>query len=130
MTAWDRLTDAETAAQVRHDLKVAEAIHKGQWLPTGHDGVYERFHSGDGSTFHVEKVQDVEPILNRNKELQKEDGFNSDRSGRRIASIPMAVHLRWLSEGFDCTDPANEVEFRRRLNSSEWRYLRTSGGRV
>lgn len=101
------------------------------WRPTALPGVFERFVDGEGDKFHVEKVQDVAPILNRNKRLQtQDDGFNADRSGRRIASIPMAVHLRWLSEGFDCTDPNNEAELRRRLNSSDWRYLRTSGGMV
>lgn len=100
------------------------------WRPSGIDGVWERFVDGEGSKFHVEKVQDVEPILERNKELQRlDDGWNKTRDGRRIASIPMAVHLQWLKEGFDCTDPDNAQELRRRLNSSEWRYLRTSEGR-
>lgn len=94
-------------------------------------GVFERFVDGEGDKFHVEKVQDVEPILERNKALQRlDDGFNADRSGRRVASIPIAVHLKWLEEGFDCTDPNNEVELKRRLNSSDWRYLRTSEGTV
>lgn len=99
------------------------------WRPTGLDGVFERFVPGEGDTFHVEKTQDVEPILDRNGRLRTmDDGFNESRDGRRIASIPMAVHLQWLAEGFDCTADGSDVELRRRLNSSDWVKLRTSEG--
>ena len=116
---------------MRRDLAEAIAIHNGQWMATNHDGVYERFHSDDGERFHIEKIQDVEPILNRNQALRNHnDGFNSDRTGRRIASIPMVIYHQWLQEGFDALDPANDAELRRRLSSSDWMKLRTSEGRL
>ena len=99
------------------------------WNTTALPGIYERFVDGDGSKYHVEKVQDVQPILERNKALRnKDDGFNAARDGRRIASIPMVVIMQWRNEGFDAFDPNNADELKRRLNSSDWRYLRTSEG--
>lgn len=99
------------------------------WDSTAIPGLYQRYAGDDGEKFYAEKVQDVEPILRRNRALRNhDDGFNASRDGRRIASIPMIVHMKWLQEGFDCTDPANEKELRRRLNSSEWSALRTSDG--
>lgn len=101
------------------------------WTRTAHGDVAQRYAGDEGDKFYVEKVQDVEPILERNKALQNEsDGFNHARDGRRVASIPMIVHLQWLKEGFDCTDPNNESELRRRLSSSEYMWLRTSPGAV
>ena len=101
------------------------------WRETAIPGIFERFVDGEGTTYHVEKVQDVEPILDRNGRLRNlDDGFNADRSGRRIASVPIIVIEQWRKEGFDVFDPNNMQELKRRLNSSDWVKLRTSEGNV
>lgn len=98
------------------------------WEPGAFPGMARRFVDGEGRLFHVEKVQDVEPILERNKALRNAgDGFNADRSGRRIASIPMVVWLKWLAEGLD---PRDHAAIRRKLRDPDWAYLRTSEGRL
>lgn len=77
----------------------------------------------------VNRVQDVEPVLEHNRALRlHDDGYSPSREMKRVASIPMIVVERWLNEGFDIFDPNNKVELRRRLNSSEWAALRTSEG--
>lgn len=108
------------------------------WTPTALDGVYQRFAGGEGDKFYAEKVQDVEPILERNKALRDhDDGWNESRDGRRLGSVPYIVIMQWLKEGFDplglvsgggMNDPANVTELKRRLNSSDYQKLRTSEG--
>lgn len=97
------------------------------WCTTALPGIFSRRVDGEGSKFHIEKVQDVGPILERNRErrLSRE---NDKGWLRHAAAIPMIVHLQWLNEGFDCQDPNDRPELMRRLNSPEWRYLRTSNG--
>ena len=85
----------------------------------------------DGDTIIERKTQDVEPVLNHNKALYNDgDGYSPSRDLRRVASIPMVVVEQWLSEGVNIFDADHKAEVMRRLNSSEYLYLRTAGGRV
>lgn len=103
-------------------------------LLNAENGVSSTFHyDSDGDKSIVETVQDVEPILENNKHLQTlNDGYNADRSMRRIASIPLVVVQQWMQEdGVNWLAlPKDEkaVYLRRKLNDPQWRYLRTSGG--
>lgn len=78
----------------------------------------------------IENVQDVEPVLERNKMLRTMEQ-NSDW-GRHIASIPNVVMTRWLNEEYQ----RGNVSLRmfshewdelvgRKLKDPEWAYLRT-----
>lgn len=85
----------------------------------------------DGDKLIHRTTQDVEPILDRNKAMQTAgDGYSPTREMRRVASIPVAVAYQWLQEGVDFRDENCADEIRRRLNSPEWRHLRTAPGRV
>ena len=92
--------------------------------------LYWRDDEGGGAT--VASVQDVAPILELNKQMATHnDGWSRDRDRlfRRVASIPVAVQLKWLTEeGWDClsADPGCQARLRRKLNSSEYLYLRTA----
>ena len=92
------------------------------------------------STFHYEEMedraivkvsQDCEAIVEHNKAMQTEDPRLGDW-GKRIALIPNVVVQKWMQEdGINfLTLPKKEkgVYLRRKLNSPEYRYLRTSGG--
>ncbi len=78
-----------------------------------------------------ERIQDVEPVLERNKALlTHDDGYSPSRDMKRIASVPNIVIEQWLKEGVNVFDPNCEAEVMRRLNSSDWAHLRTSGGKI
>jgi hypothetical protein len=78
----------------------------------------------------AESMQDVEPILERNKMLrgmpQKSDGF------RHVASIPNVIITRWLNEEHargntqlrPFTPEFDEV-VKHKLADPDWAYLRT-----
>jgi hypothetical protein len=57
---------------------------------------------GEGGLL-VHSVQDVAPVLERNKALANHnDGYSASRELRRVAFIPNIVRLKWLNEeGWD-----------------------------
>jgi hypothetical protein len=54
-----------------------------------------------------------------------------EKSGmRHMARIPNAIVTQWMKEGVNIFDKNHEKEVHRRLNSPEWRWLRTHPGRM
>lgn len=81
----------------------------------------------------ITSVQDVAPILERNKALQNHnDGYTPSRELRRVAFIPNIIRQKWLiEEGWDAYRPDLYGDrLVAKLNDPEWRYLRTAPGRV
>ena len=93
--------------------------------------VATRFHlDPDGRGLAVERIQDVEPILEHNKQLRSLEQ-RSDW-GRHVASIPCVILERWLNEAYH----AGNVNIRfgtkefdelveKKLRDPEWKFLRT-----
>lgn len=83
---------------------------------------------------HVERIQDVEPIL----EANKRDFNATPETGRYkkpmvlAARIPLIVVEQWLKMGVNIFDPSPETKkkVRQLLNSPEWSYLKTHRGRI
>jgi hypothetical protein len=75
-------------------------------------------------------MQDVEPILERNKQLRSTP-HKSDW-GRHIASIPNVILVKWLNEEYArgnnslrmYTKEFDEI-VEKKLQDPEWKYLRT-----
>lgn len=84
----------------------------------------------------VERIQDVEPILEANKaDFNNAAELHSQRYKRPLvhaARIPLIVVEQWLKEGINVFDPSHEMKkkIRQRLNSPEWAYLRTIPGKI
>src|SRR5262245_32377197 len=81
----------------------------------------------------IETVQDVAPILERNRALQNADdqGWSGSRDLRRAATIPDIIILKWRNEyGIDVFNRDHWPAVKRLLNDPEWRYLRTAPGRL
>src|SRR5882724_1874833 len=90
-------------------------------------GVEQWFSSPDGKSCVIESVQDVEPILERNKALQNStDGYTPSRDMKFVATIPPIIEMKWRTElGIDINNRNHWPAVKRLLNSSEWSYLRT-----
>lgn len=86
---------------------------------------------GDGSLI-VQRLADVEPLLEANKALASSgDGYTPSREMRRAASIPFAIVEKWRNElGVDVLNPDHMPAVRRLLNSNEYAFLRTAPGRL
>lgn len=79
--------------------------------------------------FHA--TQDVEAILDRNKELANDPGrgYTPSRDMRHVAEIPLIVAEDWKNKyGLDWANKDHWPGIRRLLNSSEYSYLRTAPG--
>ena len=81
----------------------------------------------------VETVQDVEPILEANKDAYNSgrDGYTPSRAMKKVGEIPFVVYELWLNaHGVDALNKNHWPAVRRLLNSSEWRHLRTAPGQL
>lgn len=82
---------------------------------------------------HVAHTQDIAPIIARNiarsNEIDKHAKYGEMES---VASIPMVVVVQWMKEGINVMNPTYEdtKKIKQRLNSPEYAYLRTRGGRI
>jgi len=88
-----------------------------------------RFHS-HGDTVAIEHLQDVGPILERNKTLRGEE--QKSDWGRHVASIPNVVYVKWLDEqhakgntSLRMFTPEFDEIVQKKLQDPEWAYLRT-----
>lgn len=84
----------------------------------------------DGDKFHVERSQDVEDIIERNKALQTMEQ-RSDW-GKHVASIPNIFLEKWINEehargnvGIRLFSPEMDALVARKLKDPDWRWLRT-----
>ena len=91
-------------------------------------GVRETFESTpDGFTIRTE--QDCEPILELNKAKQSMGRafYASDPDMWKVAEIPIVVQMKWLVEdGIDIYNRDHWKAVKKKLNSNEYRYLKTA----
>jgi len=107
---WELLVAPDFAGDVAHYSKPAE----------------------DGGLL-IRSVQNAEPIIERNKALRThDDGYNGDRTLRRVATIPAIVRIKIMQEqGWDPWKPHLHPEkMARFLNDPDYAYLRTADGRI
>ena len=85
---------------------------------------------GNGRDIAIEHVQDVEPILEWNKQSRR-DGQHGDW-GRHVARIPNVIYVKWLNDehtrgntNLRLFTPEFDLIVQQKLNDSEWTYLRT-----
>lgn len=89
-----------------------------------------RFHlDTNGQDLAIEHVQDVEPILEWNKEARR-DTQKSDW-GRHVARIPNVIYVQWLDEEhrkgntqLRMFTPEFDAIVQKKLQDPEWAYLR------
>ena len=107
---------------------------KGRLL--GHDSFYglSTYHHYDEQTgqTHIEYVQDVQPILEQNKALANTDMQKQGiKNGWMFyGSIPNVVIHRWLKEGIDFYNKDHWPAVKRKLRSSEYKYLNAGNAKL
>lgn len=98
---------------------------------TGIETVHHYDH--DTRITRIERVQNLEPILERNKELAKTEhqAIGIKRNWWHAGTIPNIIIEKWLNEfGIDFFNPDHWPAVKRLLNSPDWRYLRTGRGKL
>lgn len=101
--------------------------------PTNGLATFHEYDHGTGKTT-ISYEQDVSLLLDQNKQQYNDgtDGYaTKEREWKHVANIPAVILLKWLSEeGIDYRNKNHWPAVRRKLNSSEYLYLRTSPGRI
>src|SRR5689334_17928059 len=91
--------------------------------------------NGDGQgNFTLSHEADIEHIIEDNKRAYNSgtNGWTSPaREMKHVAEIPNMVAMKWLVElGIDINKRDHWPAVKRLLNSNEYRFLRTSAGRI
>lgn len=110
--------------------KISQEVNKNiteTFLDNGNEGVVQK------------RSLDVKPIIENNKRLYNQnDGYSPDKGLKRIATIPTIILEIWCKEyhkdqnkgnWFDLPRVIQQKILREKLNSSDYRYFRTSSGK-
>lgn len=71
-------------------------------------------------------------VLEANKRAREQAEGRKMGEMQRVASIPNVVAIQWIQEGINVMAPNKEdlKRMKQKLNSPEYAYLRTGGGRL
>jgi hypothetical protein len=85
---------------------------------------------GNGKDLAIEHIQDVEPILEWNKDARRVEQRGD--WGRHVARIPNVICVKWLDEerargntSLRLFTPEFDQIVQKKLDDPEWAYLRT-----
>jgi hypothetical protein len=90
------------------------------------------YHDVVSDKVHISHSQDVSAILEANKRARDQSEGQKMGDMVRVATIPDVVAIQWMQEGITVMAPNREDlrRMKKKLNSPEWAYLRTGGGRL
>tara|TARA_B110000908_G_scaffold83016_1_gene99396 strand:+ start:897 stop:1196 length:300 start_codon:yes stop_codon:yes gene_type:complete len=97
------------------------------------DKIFEHIdHNRNDDSLTISHSQDISGILAENKRAREAAEGQKMGENVRVASIPSVVVMQWMEEGINVMAPNREDQKRikKKLNSPEWAYLRTGGGRL
>jgi hypothetical protein len=88
-------------------------------------------HDKDADSITISHSQDVSGILEQNR-IARQQEIKRGAEMQRVASIPAVVVMEWMKEGINVMSPNHEdlKRMKKKLNSPEYAYLRTGGGRL
>lgn len=88
--------------------------------------VQETFIADEEGKFHIQTVQDVEPILDFTKASRDHQFAGGSGDMQHVAEIPFVVALEWRKQGIDVFNPAHSDMVMAKINSPEYAYLRAA----
>ena len=93
------------------------------------------FVDGEDNKFHLYTEQDCHDIIEMNKAKQLDAGYAKRKSQEgdywRVASIPNTIQLKWLNDdGINIYDKDHWPAVKKKLNSNEWKWLKTYDGSI
>lgn len=90
------------------------------------------YYAEDDENIYIGSSQDPTPVIEQNLANFNSGatGWTSDKTFRHIGSVPVGVIESWKADGVDLYDENCAKEVIRRMNSSEYRLLRSSDWKV
>jgi hypothetical protein len=88
-------------------------------------------HDKDADSVTISHSQDVSGILKQNR-IAREQELKRGAEMYKVASIPAVVVMEWMKEGINVMAPNREdlKRMKKKLNSPDYAYLRTGGGKL
>lgn len=113
----------ERAQTLQHEREVRQAAE---------NAVATRMHYNDADdTFSIERIQDVEPILELNKQRQAQgwDGYSDSGEFQTDYELPIVVAEKLLNEkGLDSLNKNHDAAIHRLIMTDpDYKYLRAHG---
>lgn len=98
-------------------------------------GIATYHHYDDATdTTGIERVQDVGSFIEHNKRLQNNPNYKQNGMKKEflhVAHIPNIIIEKWLKEeGINVFKKQDRERVRKKLNDPDWKYLRTTPGKV
>ena len=95
-------------------------------------GLTHTYDQVDKDRFVIKTGGDVQPVLDANKQdANHASNWSPSRDLKHVARIPQEIYMIWLHcHGVDALNPDHAPAVRKLLNSNEYLYLRTGGGRL
>lgn len=95
---------------------------------------YEETPGNQKNRIHIRKLQDVEDILNINKEQfnshsSKMPNYGDSGGNHQVARIPLVLIDQWMSEGFNWYR-STDKERKAKLNNIDYRKLLVRPGKL
>lgn len=89
-------------------------------------------HDKSDDKLHISHSQDVSGVLEANKKAREQAEGRRMGEMQRVASIPNVIAIQWMQEGINVMAPNKDdlKRMKKKLNSPEFAYLRTGGGRL
>ena len=96
------------------------------------EGIVEHLVFDDSERkFHLQRQSDVTENIEWNKREYNQNRQGKDGLGSKVADVPMGVVVDWkVRLGMDFIDRNHWPAILRKLDDPEWRYLRTTPGRI
>lgn len=94
--------------------------------------MHNRVHLDSDGRVIFESVQDVEPILESNREKRRiDDGYTKDRTMKRVGRIPLVMVEKIMREkGWNPLHPSNSERLLQLLDDPDYSHFKTSDGRA
>lgn len=102
-------------------------------LDFDYDTGIETYFEFDHDQIRIERIQDVQPFLEFNKNMAADDSIKRagiKDSWMHAARIPTTVIESWLKEGIDVFNKDHWPQVKRKLNDPNWKYLKTISGTI
>ena len=101
------------------------------------DATKTRYIQESDGKLTIHNQQNLNPLMERNKKLYTQnDGYTASRDMRRVASVPPIILQLWTKEyngsnnWWALPKETQKKIMRTKLNSSEFKYFRTSEGKL
>lgn len=94
-------------------------------------GIVTEWYAKPDGNVYVRKLRDAVDVVDRNKKLQNMHDGTYKNSVNVVASVPILLAEQWAAEaGLNMYSKEFDAYMKRKLNTSDFKYLKTVNGKI